>query len=912
MKRLLALLLALAAVSTMGISPAGAPRRVKVVSRLFERVTHVPGTLKASQSFRGFSPIDGVLLALLPEGTKVKKGDVVARLDVSDLADKLRDRRINHEIAGCELAIKEAEFALEGYEVANRVAFAEAEVQVAKLAQETIEHGIDYPDYVRHTKSLEANEALRATLTRSLAEMRPHVPRGFVSRDDVDKQETRLKTEEINARVTSLERSIVTSGSPQNERAKAARDVALAEGHLKLARTKLATFEQRRRDGVADLTAKLESLNEEIAAYTAQVERGTLRSPVEGVVIHGYVRSNTGSQKPRVGSRLSRGEMFVEVVQPGLVFLELDLSEADAALVKTKQRVHFTADAFPGRRFEAVVSRVKATVSGGRYERWIFPAVRKLDVQADVIQGDPGLLPEMTVAAGIVVEARPHATQVELAAVSNGEVTRAGGEVAKIKTGRVSGTMVEVLEGLEAGDEVLVPTDPESGPAPDQETVRVAAKDLTLTLADSGALEPVDVQEVYIGELDGEAAITKIAEEGASVKKDEVVAEVDPENATNKLKEKKLELEVAEKDREVAVEQAKSELVNLTQAEKVASLEQEVARIDETIVNLGKKPREIDDLERDLAIQRTDIALVRRKLELKDQLSAKGYVSAEEVKNLRQDLLNRQVNLEVALAKFELAKGGATPVERRKAATAHLKARLNAELARRKVRARETKRDLEVKKAELGIKKAKHQVERYERMIRNLTLRAPMYGAVMRVETWANDGLRKYREGDNVREGTVFAKVASLERFLVRGVVPEDHVQSVKPGQRVRWWLTNFVNEVYTGTVVSVGYVARDRSGRGSFEEAEPRVFDVEFSVDAKSARFQPGVSVKFEIDVGLLEQALTIPLRALHYDATGPYVFMAAGERRRVELGEEEKGEVHVTSGLTAGEGILVPRDDR
>src|SRR5690606_11139622 len=103
-----------------------------------------------------------------------------------EMADKLRDLRINREIAACDLAIKDAEYALEGYEVANRVAHAEAELEVARLAKEQVERGIDHPEYVRHTRSLEASAALRATLAKSLAEMRPHVPRGFVSRDDVD------------------------------------------------------------------------------------------------------------------------------------------------------------------------------------------------------------------------------------------------------------------------------------------------------------------------------------------------------------------------------------------------------------------------------------------------------------------------------------------------------------------------------------------------------------------------------------------------------------------------------------------------------------------------------------------------------------------------------------------------------
>ena len=913
MKRPLLLAVTLIAFTCLGIAPKdGVPRLVKVTAHLYERALNVPGTLKANQSFAGYSPLDAVLLSIVPEGTRMKKGDAVARLDVSETSDKLRDRQINREIAACDLAIKESDYALEGFEVANRVSFAEAELKVAQLAQDLVDHGIDYPEYVRHTKTLEASEALRKTLAKSLAEMRPHVPRGFVSRDDVDKSETRLATEEILAKVTSLDRSLVTSGATESDRAKAAKDVALARQGLNLARTKLATFEGRRADGLADLSTKVDALKEEIEAYSIEVERGTLRSPVDGVAIHGFIRTMTGREKPRVGARISRGEHFVDVVQPGLVFLALELSESDAALVHERQRVHFTADAYPGRQFEAVISRVKATVSGGRYARWIYPDVRHLDVKADVIAGDPGLLPEMTVAAQVVIETVPRAVFVELGAVSNGQVTRPDGSVTKIKTGRVSGPEIEVLAGLSEGDEVLVPSDSEATPAPDQDTALVARKDLPLTLSDAGALQPVDVHEISIPEMDGEASLTMLGVEGTTVVKGQVVAQVDSEAPTSKLKEKKLELAVAEKDREVAVEQAKADLIALVQAEKVAALEEEVARLDEVVLKLGKKPREIEDLERDLEIQRADIALVQRKLDLKDQLSGKGYVSAEEVKTLRQDLLNKQVSLDVAQAKFELARAGAIPVDRQKAAVSYLKARLSAQLARKRVAAREGKRDLEVKKADLGIQKAKLQVDRFERIIGSLTAKAPVGGTVMRVETWTSDGLRKYREGDSVREGSVFAKIANLDRFVVRGAVTEDHVQSVKVGLAARFWLSNFATEIHEGKVASVGYVARDRSSRGFFEEPEPRVFDVEIATAEHSARFQPGVSVSFEITVGLIHDALVIPLRSLHYDADGPFVFMADGQRRRVKLGEEEKGEVQVTSGLAKGDGILVPRDDR
>ena len=163
-----------------------------------------------------------------------------------------------------------------------------------------------------------------------------------------------------------------------------------------------------------------------------------------------------------------------------------------------------------------------------------------------------------------------------------------------------------------------------------------------------------------------------------------------------------------------------------------------------------------------------------------------------------------------------------------------------------------------------------------------------------------------------MREGTVFGKIADLNRFHVKGFVPEERVQSVKVGRAVHYWLANFPAEIHDGTLSMVGFVAREREGRSFFDAEEARVFDIEIATEAKSARFQPGLSVTFEVVLGNVPHALVIPLKGLHYDGDGPFVYLADGTKRRIKLGEEEKGQVQITAGLEKGDGILVPRDDR
>src|SRR5688572_20098044 len=82
-------------------------RLVRVRAHPFERTLTAAAKVKASEAYRVFAALDGQLLHLLPEGRRVKKGELVARLDVNDTVLALRSHKIDHEIARLEHAIKD-------------------------------------------------------------------------------------------------------------------------------------------------------------------------------------------------------------------------------------------------------------------------------------------------------------------------------------------------------------------------------------------------------------------------------------------------------------------------------------------------------------------------------------------------------------------------------------------------------------------------------------------------------------------------------------------------------------------------------------------------------------------------------------------------------------------------------------
>src|SRR5581483_5980310 len=104
MKTALRAVLMVTALAALGIAPRdGVPRVVRVIAHPYERTVTAPGTLKAFHSFRCYAPLDTELLYLEPEGARVKTGQVVARVDVTEIADKLRTSTLNRDMAACDL-----------------------------------------------------------------------------------------------------------------------------------------------------------------------------------------------------------------------------------------------------------------------------------------------------------------------------------------------------------------------------------------------------------------------------------------------------------------------------------------------------------------------------------------------------------------------------------------------------------------------------------------------------------------------------------------------------------------------------------------------------------------------------------------------------------------------------------------
>jgi cobalt-zinc-cadmium efflux system membrane fusion protein len=212
-------------------------------------------------------------------------------------------------------------------------------------------------------------------------------------------------------------------------------DLAAAETTLQAARDRLRILGRT--------PAEIDTL----AASGAREPVAYVTAPIAGVVTDRQVGPGQYIQAGSTTPVYTIGDLST-------VWLVADVREDDAPAIERGQQVEVHVLALPGKVFEATVTELGATVD---------PITHRVPVRARLANTDGKLKPEMFASFSIVTSPAVSSTAVpEEAVVREGDEARVwivedgnGLSLRQIRIGRVSGGMVEVLEGLRPGEQVV-------------------------------------------------------------------------------------------------------------------------------------------------------------------------------------------------------------------------------------------------------------------------------------------------------------------------------------------------------------------------------------------------------------------------------------------------------------------------
>jgi len=130
-------------------------------------------------------------------------------------------------------------------------------------------------------------------------------------------------------------------------------------------------------------------------------------------------------------------------------YVELQIDEYDITSIKAGQQVFFTLDSYTNKVFEGVISKINPIMN---------EKTKSFTVEA-VFKKSPNLLyPNLTAEANIVIYQKKNILTLPRKYVNdNNEIIKANGKKIKVKTGLKDLEKIEIIEGLNENEEVILP-----------------------------------------------------------------------------------------------------------------------------------------------------------------------------------------------------------------------------------------------------------------------------------------------------------------------------------------------------------------------------------------------------------------------------------------------------------------------
>ncbi|MCA9792439.1 MAG: HlyD family secretion protein [Candidatus Eremiobacteraeota bacterium] len=315
-------------------------------------VVSATGTLESDTTVTVGSQVSGPVQAVPVDfNTRVRQGDVLARIDPSEFEARLGQARAGLDSA--QAGLQNA-----------RGSLANADAAIAQARAQIAQSEANIAEAKSNVDSAEA--AVRnagAGVRRARAEME-NALLGFQRFEKLYKRELVAASELDQARTTYRVQSAAY------ETALAAKDQAVANHRQSLARleasrseevasqTRLEAAQAQRQSAtaqVASAQAQVSQAQASLEQAAVDVERTTIRTPIDGVVIERKV--DVGQT---VAAAFQAPELFVIAGDLTNMQVRADVSEADIGRVDEGQKVNFTVDAYPDREFSGKVIQVRA------------------------------------------------------------------------------------------------------------------------------------------------------------------------------------------------------------------------------------------------------------------------------------------------------------------------------------------------------------------------------------------------------------------------------------------------------------------------------------------------------------------------------------------------------------------------
>ena len=412
--------------------------------------------------------------------------------------------------------------------------------------------------------------------------------------------------------------------------------------------------------------------------------------------------------------------------------------------------------------------------------------------------------------------------------------------------------------------------------------------------------------------LEYRSVITELAEEGTYVTKGDVLVSFAEDEVTDKITDAEDAVNTAEAAQVAA--QAKLDI-------RISAGESEIARadLDATLARLalqaweeGEVVSKRQELKLEIKTAEMDYSRLFDKFEESKELVKQQYISQDDYRIDEINMIKAKARLDQGQLDAEVYENYEFPqdqaqrqsdVEQASAERVRVEDRLKAEL--------ETNR-VEVTSKEHQLRSREQRLDDLRKQLELCTIQAPsdglvVYATSLETHRWSRGDRGDLQVGGEVRKNELLMVLPDTSEMTAEIKVNESLTGLIEAGQRVIVTSDAIADVAIEGKVISIGVLAES----GGWRDPNRRDYTVKVLLTGiDGLGLKPSMRCKAEIYVGVVEDAIYVPLQAVYREGTDAFVYVpnsAGYSQRRVDLGKASGLHVEITDGLDQGEIVLL-----
>ncbi|MFT3878802.1 MAG: hypothetical protein QM703_03970 [Gemmatales bacterium] len=424
------------------------------------------GVVETKSSVTITNPITATpvsLVSMVPYGTRVKKGEVVAKLDLTPLHATMADQQ--SKILAARTKLADAQEALDTLKVKN-----EGELSAADLQLEFAQ--VDLNKFQTEEKQVELNDRRGqiAMAERDLKEAeeklqyyRTFHKRGFISSEQLKAKEaeldkTRFSLAQSQSRLKIYERYMV----PRQERTLLAKVEELKRENQKLRKTQTCAVNKAQAE-ITTCRCGLTAEESKLTLLQNQLALAEVKAPCDGILAAPLAEAQ--KTRPSPGAALQPSQVIFTMPQMEQLCVKVRLGESDMKKLQAKQQARITIDSEDDivctGTLEKIIFKADTVWTKGNAQPRDFVAHIKICSNHPLEWTSLGQKARVE----FTLETLPEALQLPANAITEKDgksyvmvMTHDGPAQRELRTGCTDGKHVEIRHGLEAGDKVLLST----------------------------------------------------------------------------------------------------------------------------------------------------------------------------------------------------------------------------------------------------------------------------------------------------------------------------------------------------------------------------------------------------------------------------------------------------------------------